>query len=120
MNAAPTAPYSERASGLLVPTGLEAERETPISETLDADGRRRVGLTADESRLLYRAAAMLEEKGLRLILGCQTEDLKVKRHGRIVILKAKRGACGEVLKNERAGTNDPGAGCKCSALHVIG
>lgn len=102
----------QRASGVIVPAGLELENDTSAPAALkpgkspttyDPDGRRRVVLTKDDQRLVDRAILVLRQRGFGILVMCSQRD-------------DDKAPCEQPMLNEVGGP-DPGYGCKCSRVH---
>lgn len=98
----------ERASGLVVPVGLEKEpdQSAPVDDatTYDLDGRRRIVLTMDDQRKIDQVVKLLQARGMGIIVACASRT-------------DGKPACGFPMMTENKGLPDAGYGCRCSRVH---
>lgn len=119
-----------RPSGLLVPPNLASMPEGPApapTGARDADGRRRVLVSDESRRLMWRLVRELGQCDLAFVTVCQTSR-RVVRHvtnvatGQLeaaIVTEPIAGACGQLMLREGEGTADPGFGCACTRLHFL-
>lgn len=131
--AAPSMPYAERESGLVVPAHLAAVPETPEPDGLpaagglDSDNRRRIVLDRRTRKMLTELAIGLGQRDIAVFFHCRThrmalkkiKDAKTGEDVEAIVQEPIPGSCGEIMTREGEGTLDPGFGCKCSRVHFL-
>lgn len=108
---------AQRQSGLIVPAHLaampvpavpDAAKARDDATAYDLDGRRRVVLTADERRTVFRAIEILKRTaGAGVIVGCN----------QVVARADGKPKCGQLMLIEDKGQPDEGFGCECTRIH---
>lgn len=145
---------AKTAGGIIVPddvldalTAASDITTNARAHGFDLDGRRRITLTRDETKILDRVIRLMQPFGIGLVYCCTTNslddyqnhvcpngcdldqvgDLKTRAKGCTdehpggLDLTLKPGAhkkCGGVIVPEDRDTADPGYGCKCTRIHI--
>ncbi len=132
---APTVPYLERESGIVVPANLidlpegaaAVDDSSQPEIARDADGRRRIVLSREMRTMLTRMVKQCNGLDLGFFFSCRAarfrfENVKDAATGKDAIVRIEEripGACGEIMLREDDGGPDPGFGCKCTRIHFL-
>lgn len=123
-------------SGLMVPADVADDLQRKLAgtdqalETRDPDGRRRVVLTRDETKLVDRLLLMFQAMGIGMVYCCSqhpptrfiTDDDELKALGATepILKPGWKPRCLKFIVPEGWDENDPdkGYGCECTRIHI--